>query len=177
MTYFAGVPECFMCCDTNIYPDDTSDNKNEVGAITGAVFEPVMAPTTDDSVSPNADQLGVNGVVSVDPIVCYEDWCQDQNCTVTNSFFNLQKMNCFSNVFQYPELLDINGNTGTYQCCSSDYHGASRYLSSSNDTNSTTTPPVHVQGTMHTNGSFLMNTTAFNATVWTQFIIAFIAFL
>ena len=181
MTYFAGVPECFMCCDTNIYPDDTSDNReNELGA----VFE----PETDDNASSNGlllgdpipdanDQLGVNGVVSVDPIVCYENWCQSQNCTVTNSFFNLQKMNCYSDVFQYPELLDTNGNTGTYQCCSSDYHGASRYLSSSNDTNSTTTPPVHVQGTMHTNGSFLMNTTAFNATVWTQFIIAFIAFL
>lgn len=76
---------------------------------------------------------------------CYESvFCG--TCTVTNSFGDLQAMNCFNEIYQYPEVTYQDGNTATYQCCSG-----------------------------LTDSLYVVDSAAYKATIWTQFLLALIA--
>merc|ERR1712166_1665902 len=83
-----------------------------------------------------------------------------ESCTVitnNNYFGNLPTtgssvMNCYNDIYQYPQIIINTGHTVKYECCSV----------SSNSTSS--------------NGSFvILNSTAFQATIWTQFVVALLS--
>ena len=165
MTYISGIPDAYMCCNSND-ADDTLYN----GMLGGTGYA-ADSPMPDNMITDDAPPSIMDQIEPDDPVVCYSAfWCSSQNCTVTNSFFNLQRMNCANDVYHIPKLVEVTGNTGSYECCSTVEHNLlttpRRRLSLDNTTTSTT---------LTNNGSFLMNTTAFNATIGTQFVIALIA--
>merc|ERR1712166_663595 len=84
-----------------------------------------------------------------------------ESCTVitnNNYFGNLPTtgssvMNCYNDIYQYPQIIINTGHTVKYECCS---------ISSNSTTSS--------------NGSFIiLNSTAFQATIWTQFVVALLS--
>eukprot|EP00751_Fragilariopsis_kerguelensis_P017210 CAMPEP_0170846992 /NCGR_PEP_ID=MMETSP0734-20130129/8488_1 /TAXON_ID=186038 /ORGANISM="Fragilariopsis kerguelensis, Strain L26-C5" /LENGTH=427 /DNA_ID=CAMNT_0011216067 /DNA_START=76 /DNA_END=1359 /DNA_ORIENTATION=+ len=162
MTQISGIPDAYMCCNN----DDFDDDDGDLSIATGPGIVTTPTNEVDDPVQ-----------------LCYPNiWCSSQSCKVTNAFFNLQRMNCANDVYRYPELIEITGNTGMYQCCSVEEEllamaRRKRRLSSTSTTNTNSTTTSTTTPAKLNNGSFLMDTAAFNATIYTQFIIALIASL
>ena len=194
MTQLPGFPMAYMCC--NIYTNDSyqypidevegnieaptteqtmidtngdvelpasSSNSSEIGAVIdeGDVINvPAIAIPVDEPV--NVEE-GAPGLY-LDPIsvgdasltskqkkpLCQSFPCNE--CLVENEFWDLETMNCFNDFYRYPEVVSVSGNTATYQCCS--------------------VPPQD-----GADSNFLVTTSAFRATVWTQFTLALIASL
>mmetsp|Transcript_59243 Transcript_59243/g.63939 ORF Transcript_59243/g.63939 Transcript_59243/m.63939 type:complete len:445 (+) Transcript_59243:139-1473(+) len=166
MTQISGIPDAYMCCNNDDFDDDDDDD-GDFGIATG-----IATITTTNEIDDPVQLCDLTNI-----------WCSSQSCKVTNAFFNLQRMNCANDVYRYPELIEITGNTRMYQCCSLEEEllamaRRKRRLSSTSttNTNSTTTSTTPFPAQLN-NGSFLMDTAAFNATIYTQFIIALIASL
>ena len=161
-THIPGFPEAYMCCSIDISPPlDTypSDDDECEGVADSTMLNNTLVNPSDDfegegitDSSIGEDDLGDNPLEDLgsslnlsEPNECYSFPCH--SCVVENSFGDLQAMNCFNDVFKYPQVIATEGNTATYQCCS--------------------LPQA-------TNSPFVI-TSAYRATVWTQFTLAFIA--
>ncbi|OEU06293.1 hypothetical protein FRACYDRAFT_255329 [Fragilariopsis cylindrus CCMP1102] len=123
MTNVPGIPLSYICCDQKLSIDD------EFASISN-IF------------NPNPD--------------CVQDmFCESCTVITNNNYFgNLptgSDMNCYNDIYQYPQIIINTGHTVKYECCSV----------ASNSTSS--------------NGSFILNSTAFQATIWTQFVVALLS--
>ena len=172
MTFIPGLPKGYMCCDKNLSPplrsqesyadspSSYSDEYNNDGNFTDDYSNYAMG---DDNYTMGDDnpKMFLGGIPPKNigggydaieqPPQCYPSmFCG--NCVVENTFGDLQAMNCYNDVYRFPQVTSVSGNTAQYQCCSTQQ-----------DNNSTS------------NGSFVTDSSAFKATVWTQFTLALIA--
>merc|ERR1712166_1619631 len=99
------------------------------------------------------DFASISNIFNPNPECVQDMFCE--SCTViTNNYFgNLPTgvLNCYNDVYQYPQIIINTGHTVKYECCSV-------------PTNSTSS-----------NGSFILDSTAFQATIWTQFVLALLS--
>ncbi|OEU07761.1 expressed integral membrane protein [Fragilariopsis cylindrus CCMP1102] len=131
MTNVPGIPLSYMCCDQEL---TIIDDDEEEGSSISNIF------------NPNPD--------------CVQDmFCESCTVITTNNYYfgNLPTtgsvMNCYNDIYQYPQIIINTGHTVKYECCS-----------------------VSSNSTTSSNGSFIiLNSTAFQATIWTQFVLALLS--
>jgi len=140
-TQLPGFPEAYMCCSVDNSPPTRPMMVIAVGD--AGIREDI--PGTGKLPSP------VSSNSSREPNECYPFLFCD-SCVVENNFVDLQVMNCYNDVYQYPDIISMSGNTATYRCCS-------------------------VPQVTDSTSSFVLTSTAYVATVWTQFTLALIASL
>mmetsp|Transcript_20258 Transcript_20258/g.47471 ORF Transcript_20258/g.47471 Transcript_20258/m.47471 type:complete len:753 (-) Transcript_20258:1456-3714(-) len=139
-----GLPRAYLCCDV--------DNGTSVSELDPGILP--MPPIGDDGifgieniagieeVTPPPDTINISS--GSDNLCMGNLFCK--TCTVTNSFGDLEAMNCYHDVFRYPEVVSQDGNTATYQCC-----------------------------TAETGSMYVVDSNAYRTTAWTQFVLALIA--
>jgi len=133
MTDIPGLPQGYMCCDVPL----------ALGFISSSSLGNVTSAYDGDFGDSSLGGYGFS-----EPANCYPQlFCG--SCTVKNTFGNVQMMNCYNDVYQYPQITMIVGNMATYECCQ--------------EQPSNSTSP------------FVISSTAYQATIWTQFALALVA--